>query len=442
MKLKVEYDQKKARLNELATAALTEGRAFTEAEATEIASLKARLEVIKSTIDAANEIASLANIEAPKTPMQPSEQAGATTPGVLPNIQVGELGQKANLPFKNMADQMASIRTAGLSGGANVDPRLGQINQAAATGASTAVGQDGGYLIQENFLDEMLKAQWTTGVLASRVSRGTMTGNRVSYPIFRNFDSTGGSISGGIKVFTTKEAQAYTATKPVMDKVHFDAMKLTALFYETDELKDDVAAIASLVQAEMPDCFADKIDYLLINGTGVDEFLGLLNCPALIEVAKKGGQAAATTVTENIVNMYARLPAADRASAVWLYHAQMEEQFPLMTVGGSNYPVYMQPGTGMVDSPFGRIRGLPAIPFQHSKALGAKGDLFLVNAKKIRLLARTGLQAAMSAHVGFLNGEIVWRFDQRLAASPTYKEKQKLPDGYEQSPYIVLQARA
>lgn len=440
MKLKIEYDEKKKRAQELSSAALNEGRAFTDAEKTEIASITARLAEIEETIKTANQIASLASIEAPKVPMQPTEQAGGT-PGHVPVIEVGVPGKKASQPFERFSDQLSAIKQASLTNGVYVDERLNQINKAAATGAQTSVGPDGGYLIQENFLDEMLKAQWETGVLASRVTRGTMSGNRVTYPLLRNFDATGGSIAGGLKVFTTKEAQAYQASKPEIDKVHFDAMKLTALFYETDELKDDAPAIESLVRAEMPEAFADKIDYLLINGTGVDEILGLLNSPALLTVAKKAGQAASTVVAENIINMYARLPAADRASSIWLYHAQLEEQFPLMTVGANNFPVFIQPGNGLTERPYGTMRGIPALPFLHCKALSAKGDLFLLNPRKIRLLARTGLQAQMSAHVGFLNGEIVWRFDQRLAARPIYLETQKTPDGFETSPYLVLQNR-
>ena len=56
--------------------------------------------------------------------------------------------------------------------------------------------------------------------------------------------------------------------------------------------------------------FAFQLDDEILNGTGADQCLGVLNAnnASLVSQAKENGQLAATVVTENITKMWSRMP--------------------------------------------------------------------------------------------------------------------------------------
>src|SRR5207249_998816 len=84
----------------------------------------------------------------------------------------------------------------------------------------------------------------------------------------------------------------------------------------------------------------------IVNGTGSAQPQGILNSGCLITVPKETGQATGTVLTQNVLNMWARMWAPCRQNAVWLIHQDVEPQLQGMTLGtgGAQLVAYLPPG--------------------------------------------------------------------------------------------------
>ena len=322
--------------------------------------------------------------------------------------------------FGSFGEQMTAIMHAGLPSG-RVDPRL-RIQGAAGSGLSETVPSDGGFLVQQDFSNELLKEVFETGVLASRCRRIPISGNSNSLKI-NGIDETSrvSTRSGGIVGYWEDEADEKTKSKPKFRKIELNLKKLIGLCYATDELLDDVSALEGVIRSGFVSEFGFLLDDSIINGTGAGQPLGILNAGCLVSQAIETGQDADTIVAENVIKMYSRRFASMTSNYMWLYNQSIEPQLLTMSlaVGTGGIPVYMPPG-GLNDAPYGRLMGLPAMAIEQAAALGDKGDIILANLKDGYIIAeKGGIQADMSIHVRFIYDESVFRFVMRVDGQPT-----------------------
>ena len=320
--------------------------------------------------------------------------------------------------FNSFGAQMSAVFRAG-SGGA-IDPRLRNIS-AAATGLGEAVPSDGGFLVQQDFSEELLQDVFKTGILANRCRRIPISGNANGIKI-NGVDETSraSTRSGGILAYWEDEAAEKTASKPQFRKIELSLKKMIGLCYATDELLDDVASLESVIRTGFASEFGFRLDDAIINGTGAGQPLGVLSAGSLVSVTKETGQDADTVVTENIIKMYARRFASQTGNYVWLYNQEIEPQLWTMSlaVGAGGIPVFM-PAGGLSDAPYARIMGLPAMAIEQAAAIGDVGDIMLANFRDGYILGeKGGIQTDMSIHVRFIYDESVFRFVLRVDGQP------------------------
>jgi len=332
------------------------------------------------------------------------------------NIKVGE-PQSRKERFKSFGEQMAAIMRAGVPGG-TVDPRL----RNAASGLNETVPSDGGFLVQQDFSSEILKQVFDTAILASRVKRVSISSNSNSIKI-NGIDETSratGSRYGGIRGYWEDEAAEKTASKPKFRKIELSLKKLIGLCYATDELMEDATALESVIRDGFVSEFGFLLDDAIINGTGGNQPMGILNSASLVSVTAEAGQAAATIVAENIINMYSRIFASSRNSSVWLINQNVEpELFKLsIGVGTGGIPVYM-PAGGLSSLPYSTLFGRPVIAIEQCQTLGTVGDIVLADLQNGYILAeKGGMKSDMSIHVRFQYDEQVFRFVMRVDGQP------------------------
>jgi HK97 family phage major capsid protein len=347
--------------------------------------------------------------------------------------------------FPTFGAQMAAVMRAGLPGG-TVDPRLNIT--AAASGLSETVPSDGGFLVQQDFSSELLQQVIETGILSSRCRRQLITGASNSIKI-NGVDETSRAASryGGIVAYWADEAAEKTKSKPKFRKIELSLKKLIGLCYATDELLDDAPALEGFIREAFPGEFGFQLDEGIVNGVGAGTLLGFMNSGSLVTVNKETGQAAATVVAENIDNMYARRFAGQTQNYIWVYNQMIEPQLSKMAyaVGTGGIPVYIGPG-GLKDSPYGTLKGLPAIPIEQASALGTAGDISLVNLANGYILAeKGGIKSDMSIHVRFIYDESVFRFVLRVDGQPVRASAltpYKGGSGATQSHFITLATRS
>jgi len=318
--------------------------------------------------------------------------------------------------FSSFGAQMAAVMVAGTHGG-SVDPRLFN----AAAGLNETTPSDGGFLVQTEYSDSILKNVWESGMILPKVSKITLSGNKNSMEL-NGLDETSrvnGSRAGGIAVYTAAEAAAVTASKPKFRKISLKLNKLMGICYATDELLEDTNALAQTITEGFRDEFDFKITDHIINGTGSGEALGILNSGCVVSVGKEPGQAKDTIVFENINNMWSRLMAKSRPSAVWVINQDCEPQLNQMSiaVGTGGVPVYM-PAGGASASPYGTLFGRPVVPIEQCQTVGTTGDIMLCDFSQYKAIDKGGLKGEVSIHVQFLVDEQVFRFTYRFDGQP------------------------
>lgn len=344
-----------------------------------------------------------------------SMESPAETPVTQPKLQAQENTTRAKDRFSSLGEQLSAVLMAGLPN-KHVDPRLYN----AASGLSETVPSDGGFLVQQDFTNELLEQVYATGILAPRCRRMQISGNANSMKI-NGVDETSRASTryGGIVGYWKDEAAQKTASKPKFRKIELNLKKLIGLCYATDELLADAVALEAFIRKAFASEFGFLLDDAIINGTGAGQPLGILNAGCLVSVAKETGQKAATIVAENVIKMYSRMFAPSLNNAVWLINQNTLPQLYTMSlsVGTGGAPIFM-PAGGLSGSPYNTLLGRPVIPIEQAATLGTVGDIIFADLGGYILAEKGGIESAMSIHVKFDYDESVFRFVMRVDGQP------------------------
>ena len=312
----------------------------------------------------------------------------------------------------------------------------------AASGHSEGIGSDGGFLVEKQFVAEVMQNVWAGGSIVSRcrVLPIGPNSNGVRLPGIDETSRASGSRWGGVQAYWAAEADTIAASKSKFRRIELELRKLTALTYVTDELLADATVLGSFVSSVLPQEIVFKLEDAIVNGTGAGMPLGLMNSGALVTVAAEGSQVADTVNEKNVLKMFARLPLSSRATAAWLINQDVEPQLPQMVIG--QQPVYLPPGGLVGTQPYGTLLGRPVIPVEFCSSVGDLGDIVLADLSQYILARKGGLQADTSIHVKFTTDEQAFRFIMRVDGQPAWSSAITPYKGSSTlSPYITLAAR-
>ena len=343
--------------------------------------------------------------------------------------------------FGSLGEQLKAIADYYLSRGVKQDNRLVR----APTGAGEVDPTGGGFLVQTDFQDAIFMIAHDMGKLLPRVNKIPISANANGLKI-NAVDETSratGSRWGGVQSYWVNEGDTVSKTKPKFRRIEFDLHKLFSLMYITDELLQDSTALTSI----MGQAFSEEIMFMtedaIFEGAGAGLPLGILNSPALIQVAKQNGQGTQTVVKENLDNMWSRCYGRSRENAVWLINQLVEPQLNQLNqaVGTGGQLVYMPPG-GVSAAPYATLYGRPVLTTEYSAALGTPGDIMLADLSQYTLVDKGGVQAATSMHIAFLTDEMVFRITYRVDGKPMwYAPMTPFKGGQTLSPFVALAQR-
>jgi HK97 family phage major capsid protein len=319
----------------------------------------------------------------------------------------------AERPFASMGEQLQAVAAAvrGV-----VDPRLMTIN-AVALGNNVSVPSDGGFFLQPAYSQGLYQRSYELGQILNRCMKVPIGDQNDSVKINgMDEDSRAtGSRWGGVRAYWVAEAGTLTASQPHFKQIELAPKKLIVLVYATSEMLRNGAALEAVVNRVVPQEITFMSEDAIFRGDGAGKPEGFLVSPAFISVAVEAGQAAATIVAENISKMWARMWAASRANAIWLYNQEAEPQLDALNVavGTGGALVYM-PAGGLADTPYGRMKGRPTVPVEYCSPLGTLGDIVLCDPNQYAISDRGGVQAASSIHVQFLTDQTAFRFTYEI----------------------------
>jgi HK97 family phage major capsid protein len=338
--------------------------------------------------------------------------------------------------FVSFGEQMMAVYRAA-SPDSRIDPRL---TTRAASGLSESTPSDGGFLVQQDFVTELLKRTYETGILASKVRKIPISTNANGLKInaIDEISRGNGSRWGGIQTYWENEADQHTASKPKFRTMDLSLKKLTGLCYATDELLQDAAALESVLRMAFAEEFGFKMDDAILEGVGSGQPLGILNSEALVKVSKDGDQNSPITV-QNLLNMWARLWTRSRANSVWYVNQEIEPLLYTLTIGDK--PVYI-PAGGLSETPYATLFGRPIMPLEQCSKVGEVGDIVLADMSQYLLIDKGGINAASSIHVRFLYDENVFRFIYRVDGQPIWNKPLTPYKGSNTiSPFVALSKR-
>lgn len=315
------------------------------------------------------------------------------------------------------------------------------------TGMSELVPADGGFFVQTDQSKELVKTTFTLASLAPKCRKITISAisNSVSMNAIAETSRVTGARFGGLNGFWLEEGGLKTDSHPKFRKINLKLKKLAALCYLTDELIQDAAALQSMVLEMFPEEFAWLLDSAIFSGAGGGQPVGILGHASAVNVAIQPGQAAATVVYENIVDMYSRMVASSMPRAEWFINQDVLPQLFTMAlaVGFGGVPVYM-PANGASAAPYGTLFGRPVNVVEHASTLGTVGDIAFLDLSQYLLAEKGGIDQASSIHVRFLNDETVLRFVMRVDGQPLWNAPLTPATGSANtvSPFVFLAVRA
>jgi HK97 family phage major capsid protein len=340
--------------------------------------------------------------------------------------------------FGSFGEQLKAIHAVGT--GVHRDVRL------KASGLSEGVPSDGGFLVQTDFVETLMKRTHETGVLTSRCQQIPISSkaNRVKINAVAETSRANGSRWGGIRGYWGDEANELKDSRPKFRQIEVSLNKLIGLCFATDELLEDVTALEAVISQGFAEEFGFKLDDAIINGDGSGKPLGILNSGALVSVAKESGQSAQTVVAKNIIKMRARLLAACRPNSIWVINQDIEPDLHTMNlpVGTGGVPVYL-PANGLSGQPFDTLYGRPITPIEQCQTLGTLGDIMLLDLSQYLLGTKSGIKSDVSIHVRFIYDESVFRFVMRVDGQPAWNSPLTPYKGTNTlSPFVALATRS
>jgi HK97 family phage major capsid protein len=315
----------------------------------------------------------------------------------------------------------------------------------AITGMSELVPADGGLLVGTDRQQSILARTYNVGELLQRVDTLGISANSNGMTFFREAETSRatGSRRGGIRGYWAAEGDEKTASQPTFEEFELKLNKLVALVYATDELMADASALEGWIMSNLPEELRFLAEDSIYRGTGAGMPTGILSANCLVTVPAEAGQVAATLISENVINMWARrwLGARDY---VWLINQDVTPQLHQMNlgVGTGGQLTYMPPG-GLSSSSYGALYGRPVIENEYSSTLGTVGDIVLASLSEYQMIEKGGIQSASSIHVRFIYDEQVFRFVYRVDGGPKWSAALTPFQGTNTvSPFVTLAVRA
>jgi HK97 family phage major capsid protein len=318
--------------------------------------------------------------------------------------------------FKSGDHWLMAVKEAGKVGG-RVDDRLLK----AASGLNTNVGEDGGYLVPHEVSNSIMELVWEQSPFLADTDQHNLTAASITLKANKETSRATGSRRGGVRGYWMSEADQYTASKPKFREMTLKPHKLGVFCYATDEQLSDT--VGYNLESKLAQYAAEEISFLvndaILNGDGVGKPQGILNCPALVSVAKETSQTAATFNLQNGIKMLARLLPRSLTRAKWYVNQDTLPNFMAMvgpTASGTS--MVMLAGSGFPsakDQPVvGSFLGRPIVVTEHNATLGTQGDVLLADMSYYATAIKGALRSAMSMHLRFDYGEVAWRFDFRV----------------------------
>jgi HK97 family phage major capsid protein len=322
--------------------------------------------------------------------------------------------------FRSAAEFALAVRTASMGG--IPDRRLigemdGPARGAAPTNFHQNNGAEGeGFLVPPDISQRIWNLVFEETDFPALCDNVKTSSNSVTIPK----DETTPWGTAGVQAAWAAESAQMTASKMQLNPETVRLNELRAFLIATAEIMDDAPRLENAMTVQAARAIRWKLSDAIINGDGNGKPLGFLNSPALVKVAKDSGQASGTVSVTNCLNVASRISRYGAGRPFWVAQPDVMPQLASMTIG--NVPAFLPFNQPLAESPWeGTLLGRPVLFTEHAQALGAPGDLTLVNLSGgYMFLTREGggIDMAQSIHLFFDYNMNAFRWIFRAGGQP------------------------
>lgn len=315
------------------------------------------------------------------------------------------------------------------------DPRMEQWHNFSAA-ASSSRGTPG-LLVPQQYAQDVTNYSRKLNQIVNLFTPKVTATDSIKY----NVNKKEYAATNGVQSYYGTAGSTLTETNPDFEEVTLPIHKQHVYVTVESEVLSDAPRLNQIMMQDAPEAIARLQSRKIFDGMGVNEPLGFMhaNNGSLISQAKKSGQAAATIVSENINQMYARLANKD-AGAFWLASPSAKAALGDLTIGqNAAYLPVQNPLTQAYEPP---LKGLPVIECDFCAVLGTVNDLILVQPKGYELYIREGVRFDTSMHIEFNKDKQAFRWILRNGGGPTFRTVYTPEVGDTRSYFITLATRA
>jgi HK97 family phage major capsid protein len=316
-------------------------------------------------------------------------------------------------------------------------------------------GSLGGYTVPVQFYMELLRLMAEESFTRQLVTVLPMQSRSLLVPaLLQSLAPPTGSSSffGGIQGSWQPEGATINQTNPNFRQIELVARDLVFTCVASNQLlQDNAVALDTLLTTLFKEAMAWFFDYYVLQGSGANQPLGILNSPAVLKTGPNSGARTSTNkvIFDDVIYLYGKLLPSSYKTATWVCHPAVLYQLFRATEdatsgtpsGGLTFlPRYPSNNMGSMQVSWEpQILGLPLIVSEKLPNLGSPGDLMLVDFAKVLVGDRMAIQIEASPHILFQNNQLMWRVIQRWDSQPWLDKYITLADGsYTVSPYLAL----
>lgn len=311
--------------------------------------------------------------------------------------------------------------------------------------------QSAGILIPETMIDRILSMTPEADFITPRCTRIPMGAGVVKIParVDKNHST---SVTGGTRVYRTKETATVSKTKDTFEMVSLEANEIVGEAAATKQLlRDSPISIPALIEASMQAANVDKRIDELLNGNGQGMPLGVLNEAnlALLGVDRTAGQSDSRIVSGmDVIRMAKRVWGYQ--DAIWIANHDLFEILNTLVIESPNNAgiiklfTPVEGGGGVMGTLWGRPLYFTEYANGISSGDGSEisewSDNFLscINFKEV-MYGERFTEFNRSVHVRFSEREEVFQFVTENDARPWWKTYLTPKKGITtRSPFVTL----
>ena len=287
-----------------------------------------------------------------------------------------------------------------------------------------AVGEDGGFLVPDQFADDLLTVQPDEAIVRPR-ARVFPGGGDADFHI-PALQYSGNNMFAGANVTWIDEGKLKNETDIEFKRITLHPFEVAAWIPVTDKLMRNAAMIEQIVRAQLRGALIDAEEATFLTGAGGAQPTGIIGHAATIQVNRNNANQVDYDDLAEMLSVYRG------RGGVWIVGRDVLPQLMDLQDPANGY--IWQPSAR--DGNPGRLFGMPVLFSDHSPALGTAGDVVLADLSNYLIKDGIGVAISASPHVRFTQNQTIIKAFKTVDGIPWLTGP--LPTTVPTSPFVQL----